>query len=357
MHDSNDLIQSLRDLGLTRTEAQVYLAVLREGAKGPVSGYRVAQSMGRDPANLGKTLAALVTRGAVQVVQDKPRLFQPRTPDEFMDNIVSSVRVTSESVRVQLRDLAPVSVGGHPLTLQDQDRVLEKTRRLLLACSSDLHLAASPEVMDALCDQINRLSAPGTVRLHLQSAAPCPDLKPDLLIAPVPPGFSEVLPHPWLQMVVDRRAILMAVFKPDCSLENPCGWWLEDNGFGAVMAATLVGAPAGTPDVPWEPAPDAAPEPEPLVETSLPEQDAATPVFEDLPPEQEAPAPAFESEADILASESGAPAPEPGPEPEAQPAPDPEPATGPPKDTGFQFIVRHEDEEESPDGAKLKGSS
>lgn len=50
----NPAIQKLRQLGLTRTEAEVYLATLQQATGGPVSAYKVAQAMGRDPANLGK---------------------------------------------------------------------------------------------------------------------------------------------------------------------------------------------------------------------------------------------------------------------------------------------------------------
>ena len=45
MVENAPIIQKLRQLGLTRTEAEVYIAALQEAADGPVSGYKVAQAM------------------------------------------------------------------------------------------------------------------------------------------------------------------------------------------------------------------------------------------------------------------------------------------------------------------------
>ncbi|MBE0566003.1 MAG: hypothetical protein IH621_08610, partial [Krumholzibacteria bacterium] len=88
MNRTAALVQALRDLGLTLTEAEVYVATLEAAAEGPVSGYRVAQGLGRDPANLAKVMAALVRQGAVRVVQEKPRLYLPAAPDAFTEGVV-----------------------------------------------------------------------------------------------------------------------------------------------------------------------------------------------------------------------------------------------------------------------------
>jgi len=52
----DEITQALVDLGLTKTEAEVYIELLQLSVDGPVSSYKVAQSMGRDPANMSKTL-------------------------------------------------------------------------------------------------------------------------------------------------------------------------------------------------------------------------------------------------------------------------------------------------------------
>ena len=52
-----ELASALKDLGLTATEAAIYVALLEHCADGPISAYKLAQIMGRDPANLTKALA------------------------------------------------------------------------------------------------------------------------------------------------------------------------------------------------------------------------------------------------------------------------------------------------------------
>ncbi len=81
-------IQVLRGLGMTEAEAETYFTALQTCKNEPLSSYKLAQTMGRDPANVAQTLAALVRLQAMIVVQDKPRLFLPTDPADCTERVL-----------------------------------------------------------------------------------------------------------------------------------------------------------------------------------------------------------------------------------------------------------------------------
>ena len=105
MSEPSVVVQTLQNLGITRNEAEVYLATLQEFDGGPISGYRVAQSVGKDPANLSKTLASLEVLGAVRTIQEKPRLYIPIAPEEFTNKLIADMETNRQQVLKQLEDM------------------------------------------------------------------------------------------------------------------------------------------------------------------------------------------------------------------------------------------------------------
>ena len=134
MSDENIVVETLRSLGLTRAEAETYLALVLEGASQPVSAYHVAQVMGKDPANLSKTLIALERVGAVRAIQEKPRLYVPIYPQQFTENLMVSMKEHSRRVMEQLQELQPALPRGVPMALGSMQQALEKSAELLTHC-------------------------------------------------------------------------------------------------------------------------------------------------------------------------------------------------------------------------------
>ena len=76
----NDLVESLKELGLNSYEAKVYLALLK---KYPATGYEVAKLADIPQSRAYDTLKALENERIVTSSNDKPQTFTPIKPKEL----------------------------------------------------------------------------------------------------------------------------------------------------------------------------------------------------------------------------------------------------------------------------------
>ncbi len=326
MTDQSIVVQTLRELGITRTEAEVYVATLRESGGGPVSGYRVAQSVGKDPANLSKTLASLEKLGAVRTIQDKPRLYIPLPPAEFTDKLLADMKGNQIKVLDQLSELEISTPRGIPMALNNQEQALLKATQLMSLCRRELLIFSDKAVLENLGTSLEALAASSDVNVNILCLEKLGWPGLNEIVIPLPVGFSDPQPVPWLQMIIDRQTWLTASFPSAGTDKLPCGWWSEDPSLALIMGASLSAAMESTIEVSIE-----VPEVESVV--AEPEQDIL--MEKEIIPEEP------------VAME---------PAPKAEPEPEPEPAPPPPtkilpeedeEDDGIQFIIRHDDDDTS----------
>src|SRR5688572_26729302 len=94
--------EGLVALGFTEAEARVYCELLK-GA--PATGYRLAQALGKAPANIYQALASLEHKGAVLVEEGEPRSFRPVPPDEVLTALQSGFEQRKRAAAEALRKL------------------------------------------------------------------------------------------------------------------------------------------------------------------------------------------------------------------------------------------------------------
>lgn len=205
MSRTDQLVQALRDLGLTPTEAEVYIATIEAAAEGPVSGYRVAQGLGRDPANLAKVMAGLVRHGAVRIVQEKPRLYLPVDPEAFTAGVVERVRERREEAVALLRRFAPVDPGGAPLLVPAFVDAVAAASGLIAGATASVMLHAPEDIVSALAEPLAAAGARSGCRVVVLSPSPVRLTGVESTLVPAPEDAA-----PWLQLVTDRRRWLVA---------------------------------------------------------------------------------------------------------------------------------------------------
>ncbi len=350
-------VEVLRELGLSRTEAEVYVACLALGGVGALSSYRVAQEMGRDPANIGKVVNALVHWKAVRVVQDKPRLFVAVPPDEFTSHLVERLRKHGAEAVTLLETFATPAADGVAQALTTPGAVRDRARELLVACRTSVVVMGSPDVLHELGADLEGVAARRGCRVRVLSPEALASAVVEIGHLPIIGQLGSTQGEQWLHLVVDDQAWLTAVVGPAEGAGGPCGWWCRNSTIGRVLGEILETCwRAAVPLLGDTPAPD------PDISVVAPPQ-VEVPVA--AAPTAPAPAgihPAFAALEQVSASPQevsppASPPPAP-PRPAAaspQPAPTPTPAPAPPQSelwaspmsseeadrAGFSFLFRH----------------
>jgi len=270
---ADQAVKTLQELGLTGSEAEVYVAALMRSSDKPISRYRLAREMGRDAANVGKVLDHLVRAGAMHLVQEKPRHFVPVDPATFTDRLVHRIERQGKTAVALLQNHRNPLPDGLTLALADDDQLLAKACELLASCQCEALVFGSRETLreigaeleelgERLCGGVRVLSPTAMVAEHATIAA----------FASLP-GLDDLLAREFLLMVVDNQAWLSGQPGHD-SADLPVGWWGERSPIASILAGALTLAWQAQLE-PQSPAlPTAAP---PAPETAAPQHNEPAP--------------------------------------------------------------------------------
>lgn len=232
-------IEVLRELGLSRTEAEVYVACLSLGQVGALSSYRVAQEMGRDPANVGKVVNALVHWQAVRVVQEKPRLFVAVPPEEFASHLVERLRKHGAEAVTLLESFGTPAADGVAQALTSPAQALDRARDLLVGCRTSVVVMGSPEALHELGADLEDVAGRPGCRVRVLSPEALASAVVDIGHLPVTGHLGTVEGDQWLHLVVDDSAWLTAILGPAALSGGPCGWWCCNSTIGRVLGEIL----------------------------------------------------------------------------------------------------------------------
>ncbi|MBK6734813.1 MAG: hypothetical protein IPO18_16415 [bacterium] len=235
-------IQVLRDLGLSRAESEVYLACLQLGAggAGTLSSYRVAQEMGRDPANVGKIVNALAHLQAIRVVQEKPRLFVAVPPEEFTDHLLGRMRRRGAEAVSLLEDFGGQSADGVAQALTGREQTATRARALFAACRRDLLVAGSPEMVRELGLDLERVAETPGCRVRVVSPQAFSSSVVEISALPTAGRLGQDQNEDWLLVACDDQSWLVALLpQSGTASEGPCGWWSSGSVLARVWADYL----------------------------------------------------------------------------------------------------------------------
>lgn len=241
-----ELAATLKDLGLSATEATAYVALLQHGDDGPLTAYRLAQVLGRDPANTTKVMGMMVKRGAVKASGKRPRRYAPVAPRRFIGRLVADLQARQDLAITRLEQIGQAPVDAGPQALDSRAEAEATARQLLDEAGHVVLIGADPDWLASLGDTLEHLQRERGVAVVAHAAT-------------APAGA----PGPWLQLVCDGATCLSAVAGPDGDAlvygqwsRNPGEAFLVQRALAAMGAGVAVGAADAATEQP-----DAAPAP------------------------------------------------------------------------------------------------
>lgn len=120
--------QYLLDLGYTALESEVYVLLLQEG---PLTGYRVAQGLGKPAANTYKALESLAQKGAVTLDDSEKRIYSPVPAEEFLRQLDRRYASRREQAREALSGLEHSRRDDRIYRLATREQIAERCQSIL----------------------------------------------------------------------------------------------------------------------------------------------------------------------------------------------------------------------------------
>lgn len=203
-------IALLKRLGFNELESEVYLTVLKEPG---LTGYRVAQLLGKPVPNAYKVLDMLEAKGAV-VSDDsgRSRLYSAVPVDEFVDQMVRGLEESRRKLRSELENVGKPPPEEGIYRLLNTQQVYTKAERMIDSASESLLVDIDPVPLRQLEDRIVAAAAGGVKTLvHAHSDSMDVELEGCEVINSCKIDW----PGEWLVVLVDGSEYLISIITPD----------------------------------------------------------------------------------------------------------------------------------------------
>jgi predicted transcriptional regulator len=237
-------VQPLVELGMSELEAEVYGALVGES---PVTGYRVAQLVGKPVANVYKALRSLEGKGAVVVDPGGKRLSRAVPPRELLQQMDERFADRRRRAAQALADIPQAKDDDRVYQLSGATQVFGRARAMARRAKRIVLADAGGGPLARIASDLGRTAARG-VEVAVRTEDPI-EIDGVRVIAIPERGSARAEPWPsdWMVLVIDGREVLLALFAPDGRRLVQALWsgspflaWVFHSGLGAELALDLV---------------------------------------------------------------------------------------------------------------------
>jgi HTH-type transcriptional regulator, sugar sensing transcriptional regulator len=201
------MIDTLTSLGLNELEAEIYVHLLQHE---PMTAYRVAQSLGRQTANVYKAVESLSRRGAVLVEEGENRLCRAVPPREFLRRTERKFLERTKAASEALAELHRPTFDERVYRIESVAQVFEQAATMLGEARAVAVVDAFPAAAATMRPAIEKAIRRG-VKVYVQTYDAV--LIEGAILA-TPPDPAAVLAY-WqseqLNVVVDGAQCLIAL--------------------------------------------------------------------------------------------------------------------------------------------------
>jgi len=216
-------------LGFTDLEAALYCELLRSGAS---TGYRLAQAIGKAPANVYQALANLSHRGAAMVDDGESKSYRATPPSELLNGLQRSFDASRNEAQAALAALQTSAEDDRIYQLKAPAQIFERAAGMIAAAREILLFDLFPEPLSRLAPLLTQAHARGVTVAGLVYGD-----APKLPFAAVVTRSRAFVADRWpglqLTLVADAREHLVALLSPD-GLTARHGVW-SDSGYLACL--------------------------------------------------------------------------------------------------------------------------
>ncbi|HEX5437986.1 MAG TPA: helix-turn-helix domain-containing protein [Gemmatimonadaceae bacterium] len=152
--------ETLTALGFTETEALIYCELL---GSSPATGYRIAQAVGKAPANTYQALSVLVQKGAAMVDESEGKCFRAVPPAELLAALATTFEARRTAASDALEPLVVPAKDDRIYQLKSPDQVMQRALTMVEGAREILLFDLFPEPFETLRPALERSAREGTV--------------------------------------------------------------------------------------------------------------------------------------------------------------------------------------------------
>ncbi len=206
MTPENTIATTLQELGFTRTEAELYVYLLKDS---PATGYKIAKALGRSFAATYGALESLQAKGAILVDTGKSRLSRAVPAREFLDHRAQRFSDQRDQIMAAVEELPSHSSDSRIYQITSRDQVYERSRTMLSSAEARVLVELFPEPLGVLQDDLVAAAGRGvdvTVRVYEETRIP----GVRVILSPIGERTMESFRSQWMALFIDGRQFLVA---------------------------------------------------------------------------------------------------------------------------------------------------
>ena len=211
----------LTAFGFTDLESHLYVQLLHHA---PATGYRLAQLVGKAPANAYQALAGLMRKGAVVSEETEPRVYRPVAPAELFAGLRRTFDTESQQAVTALSAMHSPVEEDRLYRLKTVPQALLRARTLIENAQRILLFDLFPEPLATLHDALVAARRRGVTVAGLVYRKPAGAPYTQVLAASAS-FVAEHWPGQQLSVVADAHEVLLALIAPDGALLQ--GLWSD----------------------------------------------------------------------------------------------------------------------------------
>ena len=143
-----NILEQLKELGLSEYEGRIYLALLKEN---PLTAYEAAKKAGVPSSKVYGVIEKLTEKGLLlELARESRKKYVPQDPGEFVENHRFHLNRTLDSLAEELKKTGMNEQVSYIWNLSDYPSFLEQAERLAAESEKTLLLSLWPEELDVL---------------------------------------------------------------------------------------------------------------------------------------------------------------------------------------------------------------
>lgn len=240
---------ALAALGFTETEALVYCELLKSS---PATGYRLAQAVGKAPANTYQALSALVQKGAAMVDESGGKSFRAVAPSELLSALAERFETKRTIAAEALARISAPSGDDNIYQLKSAGQVMQRATAMIEGAREILLFDLFPEPLEGLRPSLEAASARGVMVAGISYGASVAQPRP-FVVARGEDYVARRWPGRQVTIVADAREHLAALLSHDGSqvlhgIWSDSAWLACAQHNGLASEVRLASLPGGTDD-------------------------------------------------------------------------------------------------------------